>query len=97
MEHRKQVLIKKEKKKETVMTFALYETIVQDKTVGKDMSHSLMRGLLLSNSEFISLLNKSQLRKLCVAYCVILKGKTQKSDWIEVLTYAITEHTRFYS
>ena len=88
MAHRKQIQVRKQKqdsKKQTVT----YESIKKDTSVKKEMSYSLMRGLLLGKVDIFKDMKKTEILKLCLAFNLKVSPKTKKSVIIDKLSNAV--------
>ncbi|XP_033725340.1 uncharacterized protein LOC117315301 [Pecten maximus] len=65
--HRKQILIKKSKQSDIQGTVS-FDSISKDNSIGKDMSHNLLKGLLLQQKDVLKSFTKTNLQTLCKAY-----------------------------
>ena len=88
MAHRKQIQIKKQKQESRKLSVTL-ESIRKDASENKTMSHSLLRGLLMSESDVFKDMKKTDILKLCNAYNVKVQSKTKKSEIVSILSNAV--------
>jgi hypothetical protein len=92
MAHRKQIQTKK-KKLALATKSVSFQTLLDDKTSRKEMSHSLLKGMLLSNSDVVAVMNKKQIALICKAYNISIKSADKKSDLAEKVKTAIVNST----
>jgi uncharacterized membrane protein len=89
MEHRKQVQVKKKKKESQSITNVSFQTIEKDLTEGKEMSHALLKGLVLSKVDVFATFKKPEIQKLLKAYDIKFIRTVSKSDCIKLLQEAV--------
>jgi hypothetical protein len=92
MAHRKQIQTKK-KKLALATKSVSFQTLLDDKTSRKEMSHSLLKGMLLSNSDVVAVMNKKQIALICKAYNISIKSADKKCDLAEKVKTAIVNST----
>jgi len=68
-----------------------FKTIQDDKTERKDMSHSLLRGLILSNVDVFQQMKKKEIETVGRAYGLTGMQNTKKSDLIGIVQRSIKE------
>lgn len=90
MAHRKQILVRQEKK-QTVQKSVSFNTIMEDKTEKKEMSHSLLRGLIMSDVKALEQMKKKEIEKIGKAYGIIGKQNTKKSVLIDIVKKVILD------
>ena len=88
MAHRKQIQVKKQKQEARKQTVT-FESVQNDKSEKKEMSHSLMRGLILGKLDVLTDMKKNEVLKLCLAYNVKVPSKARKSEVTDKLSQAI--------
>lgn len=90
MAHRKQILIRQYKKQTSEKSLS-FKAIVEDKSEGKEMSHSLLRGLILSSVNVLDLMKKKEIEKIGKAYGVNGKQNTKKAALIDIVKRSVIQ------
>jgi len=89
MAHRKQIMVKQQKRQLSVQSVS-FQTIADDKSVAKEMSHSLLRGLIMSNISVLEQMKKTEIAKLGRAYGVSANRNIKKAPLIDIVKKSIT-------
>ena len=85
MAHRKQIQVKKQKQEARKLHLNMSKMTSEK----NEMSHSLMRGLILGKVDVLTDMKKNKVLKLCLAYNVKVPSKARKSEITDKLSQAI--------
>ena len=89
--HRTQIMIRQKKQKTNTEKSLTFRTIADDTSEKKENSHSLLRGLLMSNTNVLEPMKKTEIEKIGKAYGISGKQNTKKTVLIEIVKKVVID------